>query len=80
MSKYLGKLSPIFSRASEWSKTTRKAKLDSLKDIDWKKGIIDTFSEGAILAAEITFIAGENSLSAVRFHTFQRHQEIVDDS
>jgi predicted esterase len=80
MSKYLGKLSPIFSRASEWSKTTRKSKLDSLKEIDWKKGISDTFSEGAILAAEITFIAGENLLNAVRFHTFKRHQALANDS
>lgn len=61
MSKYLGKLSPIFSRASEWSKTTRKVKFDSFKDIDWKKKIADTASEGALLATEIMVIVGENS-------------------
>lgn len=59
MSKYLGKLSPIFSRASEWSKTTWKAKLDTLKDIDWKKGIVATVSDGALLVTEITVIVGE---------------------
>lgn len=69
MSKFLFKLSPSFSRASEWSKITWKAKLGTLKVVDRKKGIIATISNCALLVTEVTVIVGENLLTAVKFYT-----------